>query len=78
MALSAQAKKATRSLTWLVVIVAALGIFNGIGVLFQGASWTPKLALDLEGGTQIVLSPKLESGASVSPEQMSQAVSIIL
>ena len=77
MALSAQAKKATRSLTWLVVIVAALGIFNGIGVVFQGASWTPKLALDLEGGTQIVLSPKLESGESVSSEQMSQAVSII-
>lgn len=77
MAVSAQSKKAIRSLTWLVVIVAALGIFNGIGVVFQGASWTPKLALDLEGGTQIVLSPKLESGESVSAEQMTQAVSII-
>lgn len=77
MAVSAQSKKAIRSLTWLVVLVAALVTFNGIGVLFQGASWTPKLALDLEGGTQIVLSPKLESGETVSAEQMTQAVSII-
>lgn len=77
MAASAQSKKAMRSLTWLIVIFAALVVVNGLGVLFQGASWSPKLALDLEGGTQIVLSPKLESGESVSAEQLSQAVSII-
>jgi len=45
--------------------------------MFSGGSWTPKLALDLEGGTQIVLSPVLESGQSVTPEQLIQAVSII-
>lgn len=77
MAVSSQSKKAVKSITWLVVLVAALGIFNAVGVIFQGAAWTPKLALDLEGGTQIVLTPKLESGQSVSSEQMSQAVSII-
>jgi preprotein translocase subunit SecD len=37
----------------------------------------PKLALDLEGGTQIILAPKLESGQTVSADQLNQAVSII-
>nr|WP_246226610.1 protein translocase subunit SecD [Rathayibacter agropyri] len=37
----------------------------------------PKLALDLEGGTQIVLQPQLNDGDAVSSEQLTQAVSII-
>jgi len=74
---SPQAKKAWRSLTWLLVIVAALVGINGAGVLFSTGSWEPKLALDLEGGTQIVLAPQLASGQSVSGEQLDQAVSII-
>jgi preprotein translocase subunit SecD len=41
-------KKALRSLTWLLVIVAALTALNGYAVLFQHGSWAPKLALDLE------------------------------
>ena len=77
MARSPQAKKAWRSLTWLLVIVAALVGINGAGVLFSTGSWEPKLALDLEGGTQIVLAPQLASGQSVSGEQLDQAVSII-
>lgn len=70
-------RKALRSLVWLLVIIAALVATNVAGVLFGGASWMPKLALDLQGGTQIVLTPQLESGQSVSAEQMTQAVSII-
>jgi preprotein translocase subunit SecD len=50
---------------------------NGAGVLWGGGSWVPKLALDLEGGTQIILAPRLESGETVSAEQLDQAVSII-
>jgi len=50
---------------------------NAYGVLFAGGSWTPKLALDLEGGTQIILAPQLESGQTVSAEQLDQAVAII-
>nr|WP_228508939.1 protein translocase subunit SecD [Herbiconiux sp. VKM Ac-1786] len=62
---------------WLGVIFAVLiGTIAG-GVLFSTATWTPKLALDLEGGTQIILTPKLESGQEVSAEQLDQAVSII-
>jgi preprotein translocase subunit SecD len=59
------------------VIIAALVGLNTLGVLTGGGSWAPKLALDLEGGTQIILAPRLESGDSVSQEQLDQAVAII-
>ncbi|MFC5790664.1 protein translocase subunit SecD [Agromyces tardus] len=45
--------------------------------MWAGGSWTPKLALDLEGGTQIILAPQLADGESVTQEQLDQAVSII-
>lgn len=77
MAKSSPVKKAWRSLTWLGVIIVGLIALNTAGVLGANGSWAPKLALDLEGGTQIILAPKLESGDSVSPEQLNQAVSII-
>jgi preprotein translocase subunit SecD len=77
MAKSQSTRKALRSLTWLLVLVAGLVGINAAGVLWGGGSWAPKLALDLEGGTQIVLSPQLESGQTVTTEQMTQAVSII-
>jgi preprotein translocase subunit SecD len=70
-------KKAWRSLSWLAVIIVGLIALNGAGVLFSGSTWAPKLALDLEGGTQIILAPKLESGQTVSADQLNQAVSII-
>lgn len=70
-------KKAWRSLAWLAVIIVGLVALNGAGVLFSQYSWTPKLALDLEGGTQIILAPKTESGQAVTSDQLNQAVSII-
>jgi preprotein translocase subunit SecD len=70
-------KKAWRSLAWLTVIIALLVGINGAGVAFAGWSWTPKLALDLEGGTQIILAPQLEDGQEVTGDQLNQAVSII-
>jgi preprotein translocase subunit SecD len=70
-------KKAWRSLAWLAVLIAALIGINGAGVAWADWSWTPKLALDLEGGTQIILEPQLESGQQVTGEQLAQAVSII-
>jgi len=74
---STPVKKAWRSLTWFMVIIVGLLAINGAGVLWANGTWAPKLALDLEGGTQIILAPKLESGQSVSSEQLNQAVSII-
>lgn len=73
---STPVKKAWRSLSWLLVIIIALLGLNLASVM-QGGGWTPKLALDLEGGTQIILAPKLESGQQVTAEQLDQAVSII-
>jgi preprotein translocase subunit SecD len=70
-------RKAIRSLVWLLVIIIALIAANGASVLFNNGQWTPKLALDLEGGTQITLSPQLSSGETVTPEQLERAVAII-
>jgi len=70
-------KRARRSLTTLLMIIVALVGVIAFGVWRGDATWTPKLALDLQGGTQIILAPKLADGQSVSGEQLDQAVEII-
>ncbi|MCY7411907.1 MAG: protein translocase subunit SecD [Salinibacterium sp.] len=77
MARSTPVKKAWRSLAWLAVITVALGAVLAGGVLFSTATWAPKLALDLQGGTQITLGAQLGSGDTVTQEQLNQAVAII-
>ena len=80
MARTTPVKKAWRSLTWLRRHHRPdCSCINGAGVsVAERQSWAPKLALDLEGGTQIILAPKLESGEDASPqEQLDQAVTII-
>ena len=66
-----------RALIWLVVLIAGLIGVNFSAVQWGGGSWAPSLALDLEGGTQIVLEPQVAEGASVTQEQLDQAVAII-
>ncbi|MGY6496982.1 MAG: protein translocase subunit SecD [Microcella sp.] len=70
-------RKALRSLVWLLVIIVGLVSANAASVAFNEGEWTPRLALDLQGGTQLILEPQLEEGADVSPEQLDQAVAII-
>ena len=70
-------KKAWRSLAWLAAIIAALAGLNLYGVLVDGGGWAPKLDLDLAGGTQIILTPQLETGQTVSQDELNQAVAII-
>ena len=70
-------KNAWRAIVWLTAITVGLTVLVGAGSIFGTASWAPKLALDLQGGTQIVLAPQLESGQTVTGEQLDQAVSII-
>lgn len=77
MARSTSARKAVNALIGLGVIALLLAGANFAQVLFNGGSWVPKLALDLEGGTQIILAPKLESGETVTADQLDQAVAII-
>ena len=76
MARSTQVRQAVRNLIWLAVIVVVLVGGTLAGVLFGSGTWTPKLALDLQGGTQIVLTPQVNS-AAVTEEQLKQAVAII-
>lgn len=78
MATSTPVRHASRALTGLLVITAILAGINALGVyVFKESSWTPELALDLQGGTQIVLEAQTEDGAAPSEEQMNQAVTII-
>ena len=72
-------RAAVKSLTWLLVIM-----FGIVGIIAanmaageKNATFTPNLALDLSGGTQIILTPIVEKGKDVLPEQLTQAVSII-
>jgi preprotein translocase subunit SecD len=69
---------AKRTLVWLGVLLALLAALLGAGSIWSTASWAPKLALDLEGGTQMILSPKVQGGGDeISEEQLDQAVEII-
>lgn len=71
-------KSARNKLTWLLVLIVGLTGIIGLGVATnQGASFVPKLALDLQGGTEIILAPVVEKGKTITAEQLSQAVSII-
>lgn len=69
--------RGARALIWLGVLVAGLIGVNLSAVQWGGGAWTPQLALDLEGGTQIVLAPVVAEGAQVTQEQLDQAVAII-
>jgi preprotein translocase subunit SecD len=78
LAASSTVKSARKSLIWLLVIIFGLTGLIGFGsTTDENASFTPKLALDLQGGTQIILSPLLLDGQAVTTEQLDQAVSII-
>ena len=71
------ARKAVRSLSWLLAIVIILGALLGAGKLFWGWGLKPQLGLDLQGGTEITLTPTLAAGQGVTPDELNQAVSII-
>lgn len=66
-----------RSLISLAVIVFILAGAIFAGTKFSDASFTPKLALDLEGGTQIILTPQTEDGSEVTADDINQAIKII-
>lgn len=78
MSASNTVRSARKSLSWLLAILVGLTGLIAVGSLSdENASFTPKLALDLQGGTQVILSPLLLDGQAVTPEQLDQAVSII-
>lgn len=72
-----QIKKPGRRLLVLLLVIAL-----GYGALVAGAaahrtSMTPGLALDLEGGTQIILTPTTSDGSKITDEDVTQAIEII-
>lgn len=77
MASSSTQAGAWKRLAWLGFIFALVVGGNAWAVWQEGGSWVPKLALDLQGGTQIIMAPQLVEGESVSDEQLNQAVAII-
>jgi preprotein translocase subunit SecD len=78
LSVSSTVKSARKSLSWLLAIIIGLTALIAVGSLSdENASFTPKLALDLQGGTQVILSPLLLDGQGVTTEQLNQAVSII-
>ncbi|MET0303419.1 MAG: protein translocase subunit SecD [Microbacteriaceae bacterium] len=70
-------RKAWRALTWLLILMVGLGGLLFAGTKLWGWEWAPRLALDLEGGTQLILQAQLGEGQQVSQEQLDQAVAII-
>jgi preprotein translocase subunit SecD len=75
---STPVRHAWRVLTGLLAITGVLFGINALGVyVFQASSWTPDLALDLQGGTQIILAAQTTDGANPDTDQMQQAVTII-
>lgn len=78
MATPTPVRHAWRALTGLLIVTAVLFGINALGVhVFQKSSWTPELALDLQGGTQIILAAQAPDGSAPTTEQMEQAASII-
>ncbi|MFM5967895.1 MAG: protein translocase subunit SecD [Micrococcales bacterium] len=78
MSVSGVTKAARKRLIWLGALILSIAGLVGAGVATgSGASLTPKLALDLEGGTQIILSPLVAEGQKITEQQLQQAVGII-
>ena len=65
------------------LIVFALVVFALVASLAAGSltgstsRWSPDLALDLEGGTQIILTPVTDDGSEITEEDITQAIEII-
>lgn len=68
-----------RSLLALLIVAVIAAAALVVGHQTQGATFLPKLALDLEGGTQLILTPVAADGTDkdVSEADIAQAIEII-
>lgn len=75
--MSTVTRKARNSLITLLVILIGMGGLLTLGVLRYDQDWTPGLALDLAGGTEIVLKAQPTRDQEVTPGVLQQTVEII-
>ncbi len=69
------AKKASRhGRTLIVFVLATLAMYGGLAL---NGNWTPKLGLDLQGGTRITLEASTGTGEDITPEKLKEAAGII-
>jgi preprotein translocase subunit SecD len=62
---------------YLAVFAAIVVVLYGLVFLTGDRSPTPKLGIDLQGGTQVTLTARTESGAAPTPDQLNLARQII-
>lgn len=72
-----QVSPVKRLIALLVMIIVLIGALIFGSIKTSEARFTPALALDLEGGTQLILTPVATDGSDISQEDVSQAISII-
>ena len=84
--MATSAPRPLRSILVLIVIIVAMLGSVAVATTLQGdeesgASFAPGLALDLEGGVQLILTPRLEAGAEdadeITDDDIDQAIEII-
>lgn len=71
--------KAGKRLIVLFTLVLALVVALGVGTALDKTHnrFTPSLALDLEGGTQLILTPITTDGSQITDKDVAQAIEII-
>ena len=77
--MSTRKRRPVRSLVTLIVAMVMAAATLVIGNVTKGTSLVPSLALDLQGGTQLILTPKSTEGGdrAITEDDITQAISII-
>ena len=77
MATTARRERPLRPLATLALLMIGLVAALVAGERWSDASYTPQLALDLEGGTEVILEPVSTTGEDVTDAAINQAIDII-
>ena len=59
-----------------MMIIALIGTL-AIGSWGKSSKWSPELALDLQGGTQIILTPVTTDNSEITQSDINQAIEVI-